>query len=1096
MSESGARRVLRDVAANSRGSPPASAFTGFAGLGSGMTKVPMVLLLCLVLAAPILPMAGGVVHAPLPTLASAASHPLAGGAPNALSSSAGVHGLAVPVFHSPGTIYARTLPAGGESPSAGAPTVVEARTGASARLVGVLRPFASLGELPTSTPSGASAAATASPGPALGATGSSMKNGTLGWNGSDYIAGKLYPPDGGLAIGRGYIVEEINANIRIWTTSGTYVTQASLDTFYQSTTGAFLGDTALLYDDQHDHFIALTINITTNLLIFSVSQTSDPTGAWWEYVLPVIGANLPDQPFIGIDSNTFAVTANDAGGAYAYEAWFLNLSDIESGVVRPATQTVPVNSALNCVRPARTYQPSSTIYMAGDNLGGGTTTVSLFVVTGSPPATVTVTEHDFTTSTSSVPQGSQPSGVSVNTDDGRVVGTAWRNGTLWATANDGCGGGSTACSHFWEFDTTTLTLQQDFTWLPPGTGMTDYYAAPAIDSYGDLGVVASFSSSTVFPSVLITGQSVTDPANTLETPIVVKPGYGNEMYGRFGDYNTADVDPTNGVSIWTEGEWIPGDPATDYWGTWIQNFTFTPPSFTVNITVTPAGAGAVSIGGTPYYNGDSIVLLAGSYPLGAVTHAGNRFSAWSSTGGVSENGGTLVVARGGSIIATFVRHPQVVFTIVPTTCAPIFFNGTPVSSGTTGSYDLGSYAARAPSCAGFRFVNWTSTGGVTLTGASLANASASVASNGTLTATWRWIPIPSYTLGVSIGTPACATRPLLVNGSTLSSGGSVSIRAGTYGLSVSPCPQHTFFQWNASGHAGTTPSNLATTQVNVTGNGTISAEFVPTVYRLSVHIAPGNCQVRIGGQVYANGSFATLTAGNYSYASLPCSGYFSPSFALSGFARTNGASQLELMGNGTLSATYPPLLTMTISGTASIQLGSTAFLNASLVGGVRPISLSWRFGDGKSALTTVTSGTLGPASHVYGSGGTFTVHVTANDSSGQEVNATWTVTVQAPANQGLLAAFSGNPWLWVVVVVAIAAVVVAAVYVHRRRRHSQDPSNLAPPESTYPEPGPWQGSPPGYAPQGGYAAPPPPPSWAPPEYAPAAPPPVWPPPPP
>ena len=331
MSESGARRVLRDVAANSRGSPPASAFTGFAGLGSGMTKVPMVLLLCLVLAAPILPMAGGVVHAPLPTLASAASHPLAGGAPNALSSSAGAHGLAVPVFHSPGTIYARTLPAGGESPSAGAPTVVEARTGASARLVGVLRPFASLGELPTSTPSGASAAATASPGPALGATGSSMKNGTLGWNGSDYIAGKLYPPDGGLAIGRGYIVEEINANIRIWTTSGTYVTQASLDTFYQSTTGAFLGDTALLYDDQHDHFIALTINITTNLLIFSVSQTSDPTGAWWEYVLPVIGANLPDQPFIGIDSNTFAVTANDAGGAYAYEAWFLNLSDIDRG---------------------------------------------------------------------------------------------------------------------------------------------------------------------------------------------------------------------------------------------------------------------------------------------------------------------------------------------------------------------------------------------------------------------------------------------------------------------------------------------------------------------------------------------------------------------------------------------------------------------------------------------------------------------------------------------------------------------------------------------------------------------------------------------
>ncbi|MDE2046654.1 MAG: hypothetical protein KGJ69_16145 [Thermoplasmata archaeon] len=1001
-----------------------------------------------------------------------------------------------PRLSGPGVTSPRALPPGGELPRAGSARAVEATPSAPARFLGAFHPFGvkgSVPDTPASSPSGAAR-------PSLPRSASTLVNGTHGWNGSDYIAGKLYPPDGGLAIGRGYVVEEINANFRIWTTSGTYLTQASMDQFWGTT--AFLGDPAILYDDEHDHFIALTINITTNLLIFSVSQTGDPTGSWWEYILPTIGPNLPDQPFIGIDSNTFLVTANDAGSTtYEYEAWFLNLSALESGAKLPATQTVSPSASLNCVRPVRIYEPTSTGYMVGDDLGGGTTTVSLFVVTGSPPATVTVTEHDFTTATASVPQGTQPSGASVNTDDGRVVGTAWRNGVLWATANDGCSASSVACSHFWKFDTSTLALQQDFTWVPPGTGVNDYYAAPAIDVYGDLGVVASFSSSTIYPSVLITGQSVTDSPSTLETPVVVKPGYGDEMYGRFGDYNTADVDPTNGVSLWVEGEWIPGDTGTDYWSTWIQNFTFTPPTVQVNVVIIPAGSGSLTIGGSTYYNGSVATLMVGSYPLGVNSGAGHRFSGFSASGGVTPGGGLLVVNSAGTVQANFLVHPAISFATVPTSCSPLTFNGSAQPSGSSASYDRGTYLIKASACPGFRFIQWSSTGGLSLSGTASMNASATVTNNGTLTATWQWVPIPTYTVTVSISTASCASSPLTLNGTFLSSGGSATLRAGTYALSVSPCPQHRFGQWNASGHSGVGSPTQASSLVNISGNGSLSAFFAPTFYTVTVHVIPGSCTLKLNGATLSNNSAAALKVGNYSLLASACSGFVHPSLGFLGLLRANGASLVEVLGNGTLTATYWPVLSVSLSGTSSLQAGGTAGLNASLIGGRLPMTLWWRFGDGNSATTQLASGGLAPEHHLYASGGTYTVEVTANDSSGQQANATFVVNVASPPSAfGPLGELLGSPWAWLLILALVAVVVIAAVLVHRRKKRNaggmapEGAGPYYPPgPATAPMPPPYPGGGPGYEPM-----PPPPPSgtWAP---APAAqsgpPPPVWPPPP-
>jgi hypothetical protein len=162
----------------------------------------------------------------------------------------------------------------------------------------------------------------------------------------------LEPPDQGLCIGNGYVLETVNDVLRIYDTAGNPLTGVvDQNTFYgypaaiNRTTGVrgpFVTDPSCLFDQQTQRWfhVVLTLDVNPvtgaflgpNHLDIAVSQTANPTGAWTIYRLPVQddgtqgtpdhgcplnndgtghGPCLGDYPHIGADANGFYITTNE-----------------------------------------------------------------------------------------------------------------------------------------------------------------------------------------------------------------------------------------------------------------------------------------------------------------------------------------------------------------------------------------------------------------------------------------------------------------------------------------------------------------------------------------------------------------------------------------------------------------------------------------------------------------------------------------------------------------------------------------------------------------------------------------------------------------
>ena len=160
----------------------------------------------------------------------------------------------------------------------------------------------------------------------------------------------LEPPDQGLCVGNGYVVETVNSVLRVYDSStGAALTGVQdLNTFFgypaafdRSTgvVGPNVIDPQCYYDPDNNRFV---VDITTlavdadgnyngkNTIDVAVSNTSDPTGAWTIYYIPAQndgtdgtpnhgcttdgttpGPCFQDYPHIGGDKNGVYITTNE-----------------------------------------------------------------------------------------------------------------------------------------------------------------------------------------------------------------------------------------------------------------------------------------------------------------------------------------------------------------------------------------------------------------------------------------------------------------------------------------------------------------------------------------------------------------------------------------------------------------------------------------------------------------------------------------------------------------------------------------------------------------------------------------------------------------
>ncbi len=103
----------------------------------------------------------------------------------------------------------------------------------------------------------------------------------------------------------------------------------------------------------------------------------------------------------------------------------------------------------------------------------------------------------------------------------------------------------------------------------------------AQNKWGDIGLGYSTSSSSMYPSIAVTGMSTNQNGGTadngMETEQQMFEGQGyQDTYSRWGDYSGIAVDPTDDCTFWYTNEYLttPNGFIDIIWGTAIGSFTF------------------------------------------------------------------------------------------------------------------------------------------------------------------------------------------------------------------------------------------------------------------------------------------------------------------------------------------------------------------------------------------------------------------------------------------------------------------------------------------------------------------------------------------
>ena len=275
---------------------------------------------------------------------------------------------------------------------------------------------------------------------------------TPGFNGAN---GQLEPPDQGLAVGNGFVIEPINNAIGIYDTAGNFLAFEALSSLFGvpptfvldangnvTGFGPFLSDPRAYFDSVNGHFFVTETEIDTDPgtgafgnkghIFIAVSESNNPLGNWNVYVLDVTNDGDPrfggcptgcagDQPLIGADANGFYISTNAFGlppstfrGAQLY---VLSLSALESGPGGSIT-AIHFGDLSAAGLPARSIQPA-TVPPGGvyESASGGT---EYFMSAVDPTHLldnrIAVWALTNTSSLNSTPALSSPSNVIVGTE--------------------------------------------------------------------------------------------------------------------------------------------------------------------------------------------------------------------------------------------------------------------------------------------------------------------------------------------------------------------------------------------------------------------------------------------------------------------------------------------------------------------------------------------------------------------------------------------------------------------------------------------------------------------------------------------------------
>jgi hypothetical protein len=529
-------------------------------------------------------------------------------------------------------------------------------------------------------PSGGQPAAV-SPATALAAPTNSSFDG-IG-NGVAGYAVQSAPPDTNSAVGPSHVVEIVNSAFAVYNkTGGLLLGPSNTNTLWSGFGGSCQttndGDGIVRYDRLANRWVITQFANAASISgpyfeCVAVSQTSDPTGAYYRYSFQY--ANFPDYPKLGVWPDAYYVTYNMFTGNTFKGAESCAMDRAKMLLGQAATQQCFLTStsfggALPADLDGATAPPAGAPNL---HVAIGTTSTTLatwkFHVDWTTPANSTFSGPTNLTVASyaeacgggtCIPQ----SGTSTQLDslaDRLMFRLGYRNfgdhESLVVTHAVTAGTSTGIRWYELRMSGGNPTVFQQGTYAPDAAYR--WMSSAAMDGSGDIGLGYSVSSSTLHPAVRYTGRLVTDAAGTMpqgEGSFIEGAGSqttdGLSALTRWGDYSSMSVDPGDDCTFWYSNEYIPANGGFN-WRTRIGSFKFPSCGGTAtndfSIAASPA-SGTVTAGGsttstisTAVTSGSAqtVTLSASGLPTGATA----SFSPASVTAGGSS---TLTLATASS----------------------------------------------------------------------------------------------------------------------------------------------------------------------------------------------------------------------------------------------------------------------------------------------------------------------------------------------------------------------------------------------------------------------------------------------------------------
>jgi hypothetical protein len=409
------------------------------------------------------------------------------------------------------------------------------------------------------------------------------------------------PPDQGLCVGNGFVVEMVNSAYTVYRPDGSVVTGPfNVNGPFDEGLTEFTSDPRCQYDAATHTWFAVILFINTastqSRIDLAVNTSGDPTTPWTDYQIDTtdIGGKtgpkhpgcpcLGDQPTLGIDplnvyitTNEFSLLGPQFNGAQIYAvakselvpagptatpAHFVHFDKLSIGGAVAAS----IQPALTSGNPAAEYflnslDPNGTF---DQRIGVWAMTNRGVVATGGTP---TLSSLVLGSEAYGIPPGAQQKGASslIDAGDDRMQQTQFINGDVWGELgtsvtipNDPAARAGAA----W-FDvhpalsggvlSAATMRRQGYVAL---AGNYLLYPALQATAAGNVAMVMTLSGASHFPSA---AYAVLPTGGTSFGPVTVAAA-GKNNYDpaatRWGDYSWAVLDPS-GNSVWMATEYIP-----------------------------------------------------------------------------------------------------------------------------------------------------------------------------------------------------------------------------------------------------------------------------------------------------------------------------------------------------------------------------------------------------------------------------------------------------------------------------------------------------------------------------------------------------------